>query len=126
MNVRFHVDAPGTKERQFIEERGVYTSKLFLSDYPTDELPAGLQLLYVEFEGNLVPEETCVYWFGCLCLGTAQMFLDGQLIVDNKTYQVKRDAFFIGYGYKRRTCLCQFGEGRKGLVDGGIWDQINL
>lgn len=84
------------KDRQFIEERRVDTSKLFLSDYHTDKLLAGLQLFYVDFEGYLVPEETCEYWFGCLCLGTAQMFLDSQLIVDNKTRQVKRDVFFLG------------------------------
>ena len=89
------------------------TSKLFLSDYHTDKLPAGLQLFYVDFEGYLVPEETCEYWFGCLCLGTAQMFFDGQLIVDNKTHQVKGDAFFLGMGTREERTSVHLEKGKK-------------
>ncbi|OBA19185.1 hypothetical protein METBIDRAFT_33396 [Metschnikowia bicuspidata var. bicuspidata NRRL YB-4993] len=113
MTARFYADAPGAQDRGLIEERTVDTTKIFLSDYHTDKLPAGQQLFYVDFEGYYVPEETSEYWFGCSCLGTAQMFLDGELIVDNKTTQVKGDAFFLAMGTREERTAVKLEKGRK-------------
>ncbi|GEQ67195.1 hypothetical protein JCM33374_g859 [Metschnikowia sp. JCM 33374] len=106
MCARFYADAPGTPNRRLIEEIHTDSSRIFLSDYKSDQLPAGSQLFYVDFEGYFVAEETSQYWLGCSCLGTAQMFLDGELVVDNKTSQVAGDAFFLGMGTREeRTCV---------------------
>lgn len=113
MTATFYKDAPGTPNRTLIDQIPCDSSRLFLSDYKSDKLPAGLQLFYVDFDGVFVPDESGNYWFGCSCLGTAQMFLDGKMIVDNKTHQVKGDAFFLGMGTREERTTVKLEKGRE-------------
>lgn len=113
ITAKFFRTAPGTPGREHFDEIYSNTSKLFLTDYKSPKLPAGEQLYYVDFEGYYTPDETATYEFGCSCLGTAQMFLDDKLIVDNKTKQVKGDAFFLGMGTREERTLVQLEKGRK-------------
>ncbi|OBA24119.1 hypothetical protein METBIDRAFT_10289 [Metschnikowia bicuspidata var. bicuspidata NRRL YB-4993] len=105
---------PGAQHRGLIEERSVATTKIVLSEYRTEKLPAGQQLFYVDFEGYYIPEETVEYQFGCSCLGTEQMFLDGELIVDNKTSKVKGDAFVMGMGTRKSAQKLSWEEAGRG------------
>ena len=73
-------------------------SKIFLADFNSDKLKPGQILFYVNFEGIFSPEETGTYEFGCSCLGTAQIFINDKLVVDNKTKQRVGNAFFLGMG----------------------------
>ncbi|KAM9892769.1 hypothetical protein OXX79_009805 [Metschnikowia pulcherrima] len=113
MSMKFYLDAPDTENRRLIEERLVDTSRVFLSDYTSEHLPPGSQLFWVDFEGYYTPEETTDYWLGCSCLGTAQIFLEGELVVDNKTTQVKGDAFFLGMGTREERTTIRLEKGRK-------------
>lgn len=111
--VSFFREAPGTENREAFDVISSDSSKLFLTDYKSPKLPAGTQLYYADMEGYYTPDETATYEFGCSCLGTAQMFLDGKLIVDNKTKQVKGDAFFLGMGTREERALVQLEKGKK-------------
>ncbi|SGZ50938.1 CIC11C00000000336 [Sungouiella intermedia] len=89
------------------------STKMFLTDYSSSKLPAGTHLFYADIEGYFTPEETSAYEFGCSCLGTAQMFVDDELVVDNKTHQVKGDAFFLGLGTREEKGQIDLEKGKK-------------
>ncbi|KAG7660886.1 BGL2 [[Candida] subhashii] len=96
---KFYKQPPGTSgDRELFEEYQLSTSRLFLSDFKSDKLDRNQLLFYADFLGTYIPDESGEYYFGCSCLGTAQIFVDDKLIVDNKTKQVKGDAFFLGLG----------------------------
>lgn len=110
---RFYKTAPGSKGREPFDELRCDSSKLFFMDYKSEHLAPGTQLYYVDIEGDFVPDETSEYWVGCLVLGTAQIFLDGKLLVDNKTHQTKGDAFFLGMGTREEKTAVRLEQGRR-------------
>lgn len=109
----FYKDAPEVTDRRVIERFNLSTSKLFLADFKSPNLDVNELLYYADFEGSFVPEETGTYIFGCSCLGTAQVFIDNKLIVDNKTKQVRGDAFFLGMGTREELAEVQLTKGQK-------------
>lgn len=111
-DARFYRDAPGSAGRTPFDTRVVHTSRLFLSDYKHPQLPPGEQLFYVDFEGYYTARETATYLFGCSCLGTAQLFVDDELVVDNKTTQVRGDAFFLGMGTREERACVRLAQGQ--------------
>lgn len=98
ITANFFLDPPGTKDRRNIDTKTLNTSRIFLADYKNDQIKDGNLLFYADFESTFVPEKTGIYEFGCSVLGTAQVFVDGKLVVDNKTKQELGDAFFLGMG----------------------------
>lgn len=113
VEARFYKVAPGTPGRKPFDKRISTSTKLFLTDYKHPELPVGEQLFYVDFEGYFTPDESATYEFGCSCLGTAQIFLDDKLIVDNKTKQQRGDAFFLGMGTREERSAVKLEKGKK-------------
>lgn len=94
----FYKKAPGTGDREKFHELELETSKVFLADFNHELLDKNNLLYYVDIEGEFTPENSGVYEFGCSCLGTAQVFVNNKLVVDNKTKQEYGDAFFLGMG----------------------------
>ena len=113
VTAKFFKNAPGTKDRQQFAEYLLPTSKLFLSDFTDPGLELGELLFYADFEGYFTPEETADYDFGASCLGTAQVFVDGKLVADNKTKQTKGDAFFLGLGTREERGTVHLEKGKK-------------
>lgn len=110
--VKFFMDPPESARRKAFDEIHCDTSRLFLNDYKSEHLPAGEQLYYCDIEGSYTADETLEYWIGCLCLGTAQIFLDDKLVVDNKTHQVKGDDFFLGLGTREERSAVRMVKGQ--------------
>ncbi|KAK6461681.1 beta-glucosidase [Scheffersomyces coipomensis] len=99
LNARFYKHPPGHKgDRLLLEELKLSTSRVLLSDYSSEHLDPNKPLYYVDFTGTYIPDETAEYNFGTSCVGTAQIFVDDALVVDNKTKQTKGDAYFLGMG----------------------------
>ena len=94
----FYKEDPGVKSRKPFEELHLKSSKIVLADFKSDQLKPDELLYYANFEGIFVPEESGTYELGCSCLGSAQIFLNDKLIVDNKTNQQKGEAFLLGTG----------------------------
>lgn len=113
LQANFYKLAPGTPGRKPFDTRVLTSSRLFLSDYKHPELEDGEQLFYADFEGYYTAAETATYKFGCSCLGTAQIFVDGELVVDNKTKQVRGDAFFLGMGTREERASLRLEKGKK-------------
>ncbi|GMG46878.1 unnamed protein product [Ambrosiozyma monospora] len=72
------------------EDMTVESSKFLLFDY----FPKGAkeQLFYLDMEGDFTPEVTGEYAFQESCLGTALVFVDGELLIDDKNNQVLGNA----------------------------------
>lgn len=98
LTATFYEEDPSVKSRKPFEKMHMDSSKVFLADFKSDKLKPGQLLFYIDFEGTFSPEETGTYEFGCSCLGTAQLFINNKLVVDNKTKQKAGNAFFLGMG----------------------------
>ncbi|ABN65244.1 beta-glucosidase [Scheffersomyces stipitis CBS 6054] len=113
ITAKFYKQAPGAADREHFETFTLSTSKIFLSDYKSKHLKPGQLLFYADFHGIYIPDETGDYEFGASCLGTAQLFVDDELVVDNKTKQVKGDAFFLGLGTREERGVKKLEKGKK-------------
>lgn len=88
----FYHEPRGTANREKFDELDLQTSYHMLVDYVNDKIKNNL--FYCDLEGILIPTETADYEFGVTVLGTAQLFIDDALVVDNKTKQTKGKSFF--------------------------------
>lgn len=114
VSISFYRKAPGEAEdRELFDYMNLETSKIFLNDFKSPNLDPKELLFYADFDGYYTAEETGTYIFGCSCLGTAQLFVDGKLVVDNKTKQVKGDAFFLGMGTREEMAEIQLEKGKQ-------------
>ncbi|GMM37882.1 hypothetical protein DASC09_052070 [Saccharomycopsis crataegensis] len=67
---------------------------------------------YALVEGEFVPQKDGIYDFGLVVNGTGQIFIDDELIVDNKTKQTPGDMFF-GYGTIEEKGSVNLSKGNK-------------
>ncbi|KAG9255507.1 family 3 glycoside hydrolase [Emericellopsis atlantica] len=76
---------------ELIDELAFTKTEMHLVDYYNTKLA---DTWYADLEGTLTPEEDQTYEFGVVVCGTAKIFVDDKLVVDNATKQVAGDAFF--------------------------------
>ncbi|KAL6929612.1 hypothetical protein ACO0SA_001015 [Hanseniaspora valbyensis] len=79
-------------EKPFKEEI-IERSFVPMFDFEDEKLDAEKRF-HALFEGFFTPEESGVYEFGCQVLGTALLYVDGKLIVNQKDNQEKGTSFF--------------------------------
>lgn len=91
MRWRVFNDPPGTADRRWIEELFFQNTEILLMDYYNDKVAP---LWYADLEGSFVAEEDGLYELGLVVRGTAKLFVDGELVVDNATKQFPGDTFF--------------------------------
>ncbi|ODV76852.1 glycoside hydrolase family 3 protein [Suhomyces tanzawaensis NRRL Y-17324] len=99
--------------RELFETFHFKSTRFYLSDFKSKHLKPGELLFYTDFTGTFVPEETATYEFGCSVLGTAQIFVDDKLVVDNKTHQVAGEDFFLGIGTRQELGSVDLEKGRE-------------
>jgi beta-glucosidase len=87
-------EAPGKDnvKRQSVDEVILTKSEVHLVDYYNKALTSNPW--YADFEGLLTADEDCEWEFGLVVVGTAQLFVNGELVVDNATKQVLGTAFY--------------------------------
>jgi len=78
--------------RKLLAETVVARSDLLLEDFMNDEIPG--HVFYLDIEGLITPTESADYDFGVSVAGTARLFVDGELVVDNASRQTRGDTFF--------------------------------
>ncbi|KAG7660389.1 BGL7 [[Candida] subhashii] len=91
-NLKFYLEPPGTANRTLIDEYDLDLSYLHFPDFYNPKVKD--DLFYIDFEGEFTPDADGDYEFGVAVVGTAQLFIDGKLIVDNKTKQRFGNTFF--------------------------------
>lgn len=120
MTANFFNEPPEDKNR--VCRDVVYTdvSDMLLVDYRHPDIST--ELFYMDLEGEIIPEESGEYLFGCSVRGTAKVYVDGELVVDNATVQ-RQGVTFLGAGTleergskyleagKTYKILLQFGSG---------------
>ncbi|KAF2086366.1 glycoside hydrolase family 3 protein [Saccharata proteae CBS 121410] len=92
LTATFYLEPPTNLERKAIDKVHVESSDMLLSDYTHPELKG--DTFYMDLEGTLTPEEDGNFTFGLTVCGTAKLFVDGELVVDNEINQRQGDAFF--------------------------------
>ncbi|KAJ5247635.1 hypothetical protein N7468_002618 [Penicillium chermesinum] len=78
--------------REVVDELHLVDSSGFLMDYYNPKIKS--KTYFVDMEGTYTPEESGLYDFGVTVVGTGQLFVDGQLVVDNTKNQKQGSAFF--------------------------------
>jgi len=90
--IKFYPEPPSKSDRKPFDERHLDNSFIFLGDYKNPAIEG--VLFYADIEAFLTPEEDGEYQFGLMVLGTAKLYVDGELVVDNQTKQRLGDSFF--------------------------------
>ncbi|KAL3952599.1 hypothetical protein ACCO45_012542 [Purpureocillium lilacinum] len=74
-----------------VDELFFSKTEMHLVDY---NVPRVGDLWFADMEGDIVADEDCEYEVGCVVCGTASIFVNDKLVVDNTTKQVAGDSFF--------------------------------
>lgn len=80
-------------QRNLIDTKKLGRSQVIFADY-FPPIIKNKSLFYADIEGTFIPDETAEYEFELIVIGTANLYVDNELVVDNSTNQVMGDAFF--------------------------------
>lgn len=95
-------------KRELIDELSFTKTEMHLVDYYNTKLN---DLWYADLEGTYIPEEDMTYEFGLVVGGTAKLYVDDELVVDNATKQVLGEAFF-GSATREERGRAEFKKGK--------------
>ena len=95
---------PGDSDRKLLDELHLTNSYMFLMDYKVPYIPKDT-VFYIDVEGIFVPKEDGIYDFGLTVEGTARLFVDGKLLIDNATKQRPGTTFFGAATVEERAYL---------------------
>ncbi|KAK7919938.1 hypothetical protein PG985_007960 [Apiospora marii] len=95
MTCRFYNEPPEVAGRVCCDVVQTDLSDMLLVDYSHPDIRQ--DVWYMAMSGTITPAESGDYLFGCSVRGTAQVFVDGELVVDNATAQ-RQGATFMGAG----------------------------
>lgn len=109
LRMRFYSDPPSVSGREVVDETVMLESIWQLMGYAHPRLD---KLFFADVEADLVVPVTGDYEFGVAVYGTAKLFIDGAVVVDNET--VQRDGtFHFGKGTREETAAVRLEGGRK-------------
>lgn len=91
IQMKCYLEPHGESNRTQIDDFTVDSSIVYLFDYKNPKLDG--TLFYADFDFYITPDATQTYQFSCSCAGTALLYVDDQLVIDNKTKQTRGDSF---------------------------------
>ncbi|KAL4937728.1 hypothetical protein BDV06DRAFT_226699 [Aspergillus oleicola] len=107
MSWKVYSEPPGTKDRMPLESLWLTNTNIDLNDYTH---PADQDLWYADLEGTLVVEEGGTHEFGLAVCGTAKLYIDDELVVDNATKQTLGETFYgLGTVEERNSIYLESG-----------------
>jgi beta-glucosidase len=89
---RAYNDPPSAKGRELADEIRLTKTEFLMMDYYNPNLKS--LLWYADIEGSFTAEEDGDYELGLGVYGTAKLFVDGNLLIDNESKQTKGTMFF--------------------------------
>ena len=92
LTMHVYLDPPTKKDRQSIDTVHVSDSNCFLVDYKHPKITSFLY--YTTFTGEITPTQTAEHEFSLSVAGTAKLYIDDSLLIDNATHQTPGDSFF--------------------------------
>lgn len=115
---RVYKEPSSVKGRVAVDTLHMISTSAFLMDYTHPEISG--DLYYITMDGIFVPPTTGVYDLGLTVAGTGLLYVDGELIVDNKTDQRQGTSFFgIGTPEERGSVYMNAGQRYHIYVDFG-------
>lgn len=91
VTVTFYNEPHTIPEREPLQTVDVTDSAFQLLDYRP---PEANEIFYASMTGMITPEYTAMWDFGITCHGTAMLYIDDELIIDNATKQRQGGSFF--------------------------------
>lgn len=93
MTMTAYTEHPDEKaDRTPVDTIEIDKTELLLVDYANPKITS--KTWYADLEGSFVADEDCTWELSLVVCGTAKLFCNGQLIVDNDTKQTAGDTFF--------------------------------
>lgn len=108
MLMKVYNEDPSVSDRECVDEIVVSKTELLLVDYYNNKLKSNTW--YADFEGSFVPEEDREWDLSLIVHGTAKLFVNGELVVNNAENQVPGEAFF-GMATEERKGRIQLKKG---------------
>ncbi|ETS79281.1 beta-glucosidase I [Pestalotiopsis fici W106-1] len=90
--MKFYAEPPSCQERKVIDAIENNDTMVYLTDYRHDSIDG--YLYYSELEAYFEPEASGEYTFGLAVYGTAKLYVDGDIVVDNSRNQTLGDSFW--------------------------------
>ena len=110
LDMKVYLDPPSNSSRTPFDHLHLTKSDALLVDYTHPKKPAN-DLFYAEITGTVTPEETTEFEFSLSVAGTAKLFVEGKVVVDNETKQHPGDSFF-GSGTREETGRIKLEKGK--------------
>ena len=92
MTMKVYTSPPSPSPRECVDTIPLLKTELLLVDYTNPKITT--PLWYADFEGSFIASESGTFTFGLVVCGTANLFVNDELVVDNSTVQRQGDAFF--------------------------------
>lgn len=108
-SLKIYKEPPTEKSRTLVDDLHVRDSNINMFDYRNPHLRSSL--FYADIDCVFTPEESTEYEFSCSVAGTAKLFVDDQLVVDNATKQHPGESFF-GAGTREELGVIALTAGR--------------
>lgn len=99
--------------REPVDEILLDSTDMYFADYYHPSITE--DLWYGEIEAVLEADETCDFEFGLCVFGTARLYVDGELLVDNETVQRPGGSFF-NVGTVEETGIKKVTAGKRYMV----------
>lgn len=92
VTMKVYTEGPEVPDRKAVDEIEIVKTELLLVDYENPNIKS--PLWYATFEGTLVADEDATWEFGLVVSGTANLYINGDLVINNTDRQTLGDAFF--------------------------------
>ena len=92
MTMRAYNEHPSVANREATDDIVIDKTDLLLVDYYNPKLKSATW--YADFDGSFVADEDCTWDLSLVVCGTAKLYVNGELLVDNETKQTPGNAFF--------------------------------
>ncbi len=85
-------EPPSDPNRVKVDSLDLLKTEIHLVDYANEKIKSNVW--YADFEGDFVADWDGKWGLSLVVSGTAKLFVNGQLVIDNETEQQPGDAFF--------------------------------
>ncbi|KAI1372575.1 glycoside hydrolase family 3 protein [Hypoxylon crocopeplum] len=92
MTMKVYTEGPEVPDRQPVDQLELLKTEMLLIDYENPNVTS--PLWYATLEGSMVAEEDSTWEFGVIVSGTANLYINDELVIDNTKRQKQGDAFF--------------------------------
>ncbi|KAI5920974.1 beta-glucosidase [Camillea tinctor] len=92
MTMKVYLEGPEVANREKVDELDVVKTELLLVDYENPKLTSNLW--YATLESSFTAEEDATWEFGVVVSGTANLYVNDELVINNSEHQRQGDAFF--------------------------------